>query len=34
MKIHCMVRNADVIDTIGTRISYLRIWINNQCLDL
>jgi len=25
---------SDVIDTLGTRISYLRKWVNNQCLDL
>ena len=25
---------ADVIDTLGSRISYLRKWVNDQCLDL
>ena len=25
---------ANVIDTLGSRISYLRKWVNNQCLNL
>ena len=28
------LEKADVCDTLGTRISYLRKWINYQCLDL
>jgi len=28
------LEKADVIDTLGTRISYLKKWINEQCLDL
>jgi len=24
----------DIVDTIGSRISYLRKWVNKQCLDL
>lgn len=25
---------ADVIDTLGSKISYSRKWVNDQCLDL
>ena len=25
---------ANVIDTLGSRISYLRKWVNDQCLDM
>jgi len=28
------LEKAYVIDTLGTRISYLRKWVNDQCLDL
>jgi len=28
------LKRADVIDTLGSRISYLRKWVNDQCLDL
>jgi len=28
------LEKADVIDTLGTRISYTRKWVNNQCLHL
>ena len=28
------LERADVIDTLGSRISYLRKWVNDQCLDL
>ena len=28
------LEKADVVDTLGTRISYLRKWVNDQCLDL
>ena len=28
------LENVDVIDILGTRISYLRKWVNDQCLDL
>ena len=28
------LEEADVFDTLGTRISYLRKWVNDQCLDL
>ena len=28
------LEKANVIDTLGTRIYYLRKWVNDQCLDL
>ena len=28
------LEKADVFDTLGTRISYLRKWVNDQCLNL
>ena len=28
------LERTDVIDTLGSRISYLRKWVNEQCLDL
>ena len=28
------LEKVDIFDTLGTRISYLRKWANNQCLDL
>jgi len=28
------LEKVDVIDTLGIRISYLRKWVNDQCLDL
>jgi len=28
------LEKADVFDTLDTRISYLRKWVNDQCLDL
>ena len=28
------LERSDVIDILGSRISYLRKWINDQCLDL
>jgi len=28
------LEKADVFDILGTRISYLKKWVNDQCLDL
>ena len=28
------LERTDVVDTLGSRISYLRKWVNEQCLDL
>ena len=28
------LEKTDAFDTLGTRISYLRKWVNGQCLDL
>ena len=28
------LKRVDVIDTFGIRVSYLRQWVNNHCLDI
>jgi len=33
-KYFAWLEKADIIDTFGYRISYLRKWVNDQCLDL
>ena len=33
-KFFTCLQKVDVLDTLGTRVSYFKKWINDQCLDL